>query len=90
MFHNLFLTADKMFENLGFKKDHENQYGCSYSRKNPTFPYTQRIEIAHKSSGNHLVHSYEKGTNNVVGLEYDEMKAIMKKYKELKRKYRWK
>lgn len=94
----MFKSADKMMEELGFEKlegdDAESQYGASYRRKNEKHQYVQRLDILHKASGSHLVQSYVEGTNsdgfnNCVGLTYKEMKATMKKYMELKRKYRW-
>lgn len=29
------------------------------------------------------------GFNNIVGLTYEETKLIMKKYRQMKRKYKW-
>ena len=90
----LFVKADKAMEKLGFEKIEENKFGASYRRKNKEYNFTQRLDIIHKSSENHLIQSYVEGTNsdgfnNCVGLTYPEMKAVMKKYRELKRKYRW-
>ena len=90
----LFVKADRKMEKLGFEKIEENKFGVSYRKDNKEYNFTHRIDIVHKSSENHLIQSYVEGTNsdgfnNCVGLTYAEMKAVMKKYRELKRKYRW-
>lgn len=91
----MFKKADEIFCDLGFEKfGKETEYGVSYRKKNNEFNFTQILEIGHKEDGNHLFLSYVEGTNsdgfnNCVGLTYPEMKAAMKKYRELKRKYRW-
>lgn len=90
----MFKNADKLLENLGFKKIEENKFGVSYQKENKEYNFTQRLDIVHKESGNHLIQSYVEGTNsdgfnNCVGITYPEIKVIMKKYRELKRRYRW-
>lgn len=90
----LFVKSDKAMEKLGFEKIEENKFGASYRRKNKEYNFTQRLDIGHKAGGNHLFQSYVEDTNsdgfnNCVGVTYPEMKAVMKKYRELKRKYRW-
>lgn len=90
----MFKKADKLLKRLGFEKIEENKFGVSYRKENKEYNFAQRLDIVRKSSGNHLVQSYVEGTNsdgfnNCVGLTYPEMKAVMKKYRELKRKYRW-
>lgn len=86
--------ADKLLKGLGFEKIEENEFGTNYRKENKEYNFTQRLDIVHKASGNHLFQSYveginSEGFNNCVGLTYPEMKAVMKKYRELKRKYRW-
>lgn len=94
----MFKSAEKMLKELGFEKmegdDAESRYGARYCRKNEKYNYIQRLDITHKKSGFHIIQSYvEKvnsdGFNDCVGLTYPEMRAAMKKYRELKRKYRW-
>lgn len=94
----MFKSADKMMEELGFEKlegdDAESRYGACYQRTNEKYHYVQRLDILHKASSSHLIQSYvakmnSDGFNDCVGLTYKEMKAAMKKYRELKRKYRW-
>ena len=86
----LFLKADKAMEKLGFEKISEHESGVSYRKEIKKYGFTQRLDIVHKADGNHLIQSYVEGIiNNCVGITYPEMKAIMKKYHELKRKYGW-
>lgn len=94
----MFKNTDKLLKELGFEKmegdDSESKYGACYRRENKEYNYIQRLDILHKENGVHLIQSYVEGTNsdgynNCVGLTYPEMKAVMKKYRELKRKYRW-
>ena len=90
----LFIKADRKMEKLGFEKAQEDEFGVTYLRKINKYNFVHRIDVVKKSDGNHLVQSYQtktnsEGFNNCVGLTYQEMKAVMKKYRELKRKYRW-
>ena len=90
----MFKKAEKLLKELGFYKVEESEYGASYHKEVKDYKFVQRLDISHKASGNHLFQSYVEGTNsdgfnNCVGLTYPEMKAVMKKYRELKRKYRW-
>lgn len=90
----LFVKADKEMEKLGFEKIEESKFGASYRKENKEYNFTQRLDIVHKNNGNHIIQSYVEGTNsegfnNCVGLSYPERKSILKKYRELKRKYRW-
>lgn len=89
-------NVDKNLEKLGFVAvESENEYGVCYRRKVSEFNYIQRLDILHKANGRHLIQSYQEsvnsdGFNNVVGLTYEEAKLAMRKYRRLKRKYRWK
>lgn len=90
----LFVKADKAMEKLGFEKIEENEFGVSYRKEIKKYNFTQRLDIGHKADGNHLIQSYveginSEGFNNCVGITYPETKTIMKKFRELKRKYRW-
>lgn len=90
----LFVKADKAMEKLGFEKIEENEFGVSYRKEIKKYNFTQRLDIGHKADENHLIQSYveginSEGFNNCVGITYPETKAVMKKYRELKRKYRW-
>lgn len=90
----MFKNADELLEEFGFEKLDEDKHGAYYSRKSEKFNYVQRLDILYKQNGSHLVQSYVEipnsdEFNDCVGLTYPEMKATMKKYRELKRKYRW-
>lgn len=94
------MRIDKKFEKMGFikagGKNAENKYGVCY-RRNVTAShscYTQRLDILHKKDGSHLIQSYQEGRNhdglnNAVGLTYEETRLAMRKYRQMKRKYRW-
>lgn len=92
----IFKSIDEKLKELGFvKEEPENKYGVCYKRRVPEFNYIQKLDILHKASGRHLIQSYQEGVNsdgfnNVVGLTYEETKFAMKKYRQLKRKYKWK
>ena len=90
----MFKKADKLLKRLGFEKIEESKFGASYRKEIKKYNFTQRLDIGHKADGNHLIQSYvegmnSEGFNNCVGVTYPEMKAVMKKFRELKRKYRW-
>lgn len=86
--------VDKEFEKLGFTKILENKFGVEYNKYIEEFDYNHVIIILHKKSGKHIIQSYQRqlnsdGFNNCVGMTLKETKLIMKKFKELKRKYKW-
>lgn len=94
----MFNNADKMLKKLGFEKltgdDAESAYGVYYRRENKEYHYNQRLDILHKNNGFHIIQSYveeanSEGFNNCVGLTHAEIKAIEKKFREMKRKYKW-
>lgn len=86
----MFKSVDKKFEKIGFIKVSEDKYGARYERKDEDFNFTQVLTILHKSSGRHIVQSYDKDLmdskmvgNTCVGLSYYEMKLALKKMKQL-------
>lgn len=86
----MFKSVDKKFEEIGFTKVSENEYGATYERKDEKYNFTQVLAILHKASGRHVVQSYDKDLfdskligNTCVGLTYSEMKLAMKKMKQL-------
>ena len=92
-----FTRADKKLSKLGFGKYNtdDEKDGVSFGKLDTDFGGIHRIDIMYKSNGQHLIQSYQEnvnsdGYNNCVGLTYEEMKAVMRKYREMKRKYRWK
>ena len=94
-----FTRADRKLAKLGFGKyntdeEKESKYGVSFGKTDVNNGGYHRIDIIHKANGEHLIQSYQEGINsdgfnNCVGLTYKEMKAVMRKYREMKRKYRW-
>ena len=81
--------ADKMFEKLGFKKLEESKFFVRYRKIITEHDYVHCIEFYHKADGNHIVHSLVAGINsdgfsNSVGVTIPEIKAIKRKFKELK------
>lgn len=85
-----FKSVDKKIEELGFKKVEEDQYGIEYERFDKNFGYTQCVNILHKSSGKHILQSYDKNLfdtkgigNTCVGLTGYEMKLFYKKMKKM-------
>lgn len=101
----IFESVDKKLKKLGFSRVYEDredgrcvledEYGVSYKRWIEEFKYVQVLDIRRKASGKHLIQSYQEdvnadGFNNGVGLTYQEMKLAMKKYRQMKRRYKWK
>lgn len=96
-----FTRADKKLTKLGFSKydtepDKENKYSVSFGKPDLSCGGIHRIDIIQKANGKHIIQSYyesvdsDDGLNDCVGLTYKEMKAVMRKYREMKRKYGWK
>lgn len=84
----LWKSTDKKLEELGFVKVSEDSYGAYYEKHHTKYGYTQVLAVAYKTSGNHLIHSYEKelnksGLNNSIGLSLYEAKLALRKAKEL-------
>ena len=86
----LFKTVDEKFEEIGFVRIRDDEYGASYERKNAKFNYIQRLDLLRKSSGRHIVQSYDthlmdekKIGNTCVGLSMYEMKLCLKKMKQI-------
>lgn len=85
----IFKNIDDKFKDIGFKKIKDDKYAVTYERKLVKYNYTQVLDICHKTSGKHIVQSYDKdlmdkkGIGNIcVGLTYYEMKLILKKMKK--------
>lgn len=76
----LFKNVDEKLAEIGFKKIEENRYCAAYERHDDNHGYTQRVSIMHKSSGKHILQSYDKDLfdskgigNTCVGLTGYEM-----------------
>ena len=86
----LFKTIDEKFEEIGFIKVKEDKYGATYERENKRYKFTQSLDLLHKSSGKHIVQSYDKNLtdikgigNTCIGLTMYEMKLCIKKMKKM-------
>lgn len=86
----LFKSVDEKLKEIGFVKIEEDKYGVRYERKNSKYIFTQSVDILHKSSGKHILQSYDpdlmdekKVGNTCVGLTGYEMKLFLKKMKQI-------
>ena len=87
---DLFKSVDEKLKEIGFVKIEEDKYGVRYERKNSKYNFTQSVDILHKSSGKHILQSYDpdlmdekKVGNTCVGLTGYEMKLFLKKMKQI-------
>ena len=86
----LFKTVDDKLAAIGFVKIKEDKYGVRYKRKDDEHSFVQTVDIFHKASGRHLLHSYDAELtdqkmigNTCVGLTGYEMKLFLKKMKQI-------
>ena len=86
----LFKNVDEKLAEIGFIKIRENEYGVVYTRKNEEYKYTHTVSILHKSSGRHILQSYDADLfdtknigNTCVGLTGYEMKLFLKKMRKI-------
>jgi hypothetical protein len=86
----LFKNVDEKLAEIGFIKIEENEYGVVYTRKNEEYKYTQTVSIKRKSSGSHILQSYDPDLfdtkcigNTCVGLTGYEMRLFIKKMKKV-------
>ena len=86
----LFKSVDEKLKEIGFVKIEEDKYGIRYERKNSKYNFIQSVVILHKSSGKHILQSYDpdlmdkkKIGNTCVGLTGYEMKLFLKKMKQI-------
>ncbi|WP_294837435.1 hypothetical protein [uncultured Eubacterium sp.] len=86
----LFKNVDEKLAEIGFIKIEENEYGVVYTRKNEECKYTQTVSIKRKSSGSHILQSYDPDLfdtkcigNTCVGLTGYEMRLFIKKMKKV-------
>lgn len=85
----LFKNIDKKIEEIGFAKIMEDEHGVEYERRDEKYNYTQCVSILHKSSGKHILQSYDQDPGNTcVGLTGYEMKLFYKKMKQLGKAYK--
>ena len=86
----LFKSVDEKFADIGFKKVEENEYGATYIRENKTHEYFQKLDLVRKSTGRHLIQSYDPNLfdsktigNTCVGLTMYEAKLCVKKMRQM-------
>ena len=79
----LFKNVDEKLAEIGFIKIKENEYGVVYTRKNEECKYTHTVSILRKSSGSHILQSYDAYSFNSVGLTGYEMKLFLKKMRKM-------
>ena len=56
--------ADKGFQRLGYEKVKDNEHLVSYEIYDIKSHFTKCIDVCHKSSGRHLIQSYQKDVNS--------------------------
>lgn len=84
----LFKTVDEKLADIGFIKDEESELCVNYKKNIDGYGYVQILEIQHKASGIHTIHSYEEGVNkdghnNSVGLSLYAAKLALKKARKM-------
>ena len=86
----LLKSVDEKLYDIGFVKVREDKHGCEYERKNKKFGYRQKVVIIRKTSGRHILQSYDPELmddkligNTCVGLTGYEMKLFIKKMKKI-------
>jgi hypothetical protein len=77
----LFKNVDEKLAEIGFIKVSESRYMVAYARKNEN--YTHKVSILRKSSGRHILQSYDADSFDSVGLTGYEMKLFLKKMRKM-------
>ena len=85
----LFKSVDKKFEEIGFVKIQDDNYGVRYERYDEKYKFTQVLYIGRKANGIHIIQSYDKDLmddkligNTCVGLTYYEMRLALIKMRQ--------
>lgn len=87
---------DRLMEKRGYKKTNENGHGVYYEKREPQ-GYIHIVCVIKKSSGKHLMQSYDAQTfkvnndyiNSVAGAEIPILLLMWLKAKQMARKYQW-
>lgn len=86
----LFKNVDEKLAEIGFSKVREDAHGVGYQRYNDKYKFMQTVDISRKTSGRHILHSYDEDLfdekkigNTCVGLTGYEMKLFVKKMKQM-------
>ena len=74
---------DASLQEIGFIKSYESKYITGYTRYNKQFNYYHNVDLGHKRSGAHIVQSYDRDTNECVGLTFYELTLFQMKMEEL-------
>lgn len=95
------MSLDKRFEKYGFVKVREDTHGVTYKKEETLYGYVACLDIMHKQSGRHLLHSYDTKVirnadgkkheyfNPANGIEIRMLPLIFAKYIYMKLKYKW-
>lgn len=83
-----FKSVDEKLAEVGFIKDEESELCVNYKKNVKEYRYVQILEIQHKASGIHTIHSYEEGVNkdgynNSVGIPLYVAKLALKKARKM-------
>ena len=83
-----FKSVDEKLAEIGFIKGEESEFCVNYKKNIEEYGYVQILEIQHKASGIHTIHSYEEGVNkdgynNSVGLPLYVTKLALKKARKM-------
>lgn len=83
-----FKSVDEKLAEIGFIKDEESEFCVNYKKNIEEYGYVQILEIQHKASGIHTIHSYgegvnKEGYNNSVGLSLYATKLALKKARKM-------
>ena len=84
----LFKSVDEKLADIGFIKYEESEFCVNYKKNIEKYGYVQILEIQHKESGIHTIHSYEEGVNkdghnNSVGLSLRAAKLALEKARKM-------
>ena len=80
----LFKSVDEKLSEIGFEKSFESYFGANYEKYVEGFNFVHKVSIVRKSSGKHILQSYDPDAENIgVGLTGYEMKLFLKKMKQM-------
>ena len=92
-------NIDNKIAKYGFHKTEEDYYGVRYVRYDDDYGFTQVLTIVHKKNGKHEIQSYDERTIydfethnyfcSCCGFEAELLMLLKKKFKIMKRRYKW-
>lgn len=83
------IKVDEELSKLGFEKIKENEIIVVYIRHDEKFKFVQKVDMLEDRIFSYQAGGNSDGFNNCVSLKYHEIRLFMKKYKQMKRKYKW-